>query len=438
MAGQFWFPSMTVPEIVDAFNGWGYTISHEDVARPSPEFVLGIYSACLEQVTGINTSVLQSPAEAALAFSDNSDLYTDALSQNLLLYHLQRFAAAAQCADFSAKDLYFPEPERTRSLFSAFINFVKFSEQCESFITGLREKSANVIDERNKVAAEVIEVHQRVNAIKEKRAEDEPKCEVLRQENTSMTEQLVKYKETQLSLLKDLESLRQDIEAILQSKEDVNKESALISDAVSRTRSRIVQSPERIKRKIVTMGTTATEDKRTVATHETKIRDLQTKIAALLNIEKASDVRSCVEQLQVIEKETNALDASQKELTDLRDQLDQKKGERNELQMKRERVYKQLSNAQEKLERAQRHAEDKRLASQQTIERLQREYEEMAVERRDNDKQVEELRAEADEIERKMADHLKKNQAELNELLTEYWRLRHETGKVSVAQTLRY
>lgn len=63
-------------------------------------------------------------------------------------------------------------------------------------------------------------------------------------------------------------------------------------------------------------------------------------------------------------------------------------------------MHKQLSNAQEKLERAQRHVEDKRLASQQTIERLQREYEEMSVERRDNDKQVEELRAEADEIER--------------------------------------
>lgn len=27
-----------------------------------------------------------------------------------------------------------------------------------------------------------------------------------------------------------------------------------------------------------------------------------------------------------------------------------------------------------------------------------------------------------------MAEHLKKSQAELNELLTEYWRLRHETG----------
>lgn len=55
-------------------------------------------------------------------------------------------------------------------------------------------------------------------------------------------------------------------------------------------------------------------------------------------------------------------------------------------------------NAQEKLERTQRHAEDKRHTSQQTVERLQREYEEMALERRDNDKQMEELRKEANDV----------------------------------------
>src|SRR6267154_2342246 len=111
-----------------------------------------------------------------------------------------------------------------------------------------------------------------------------------------------------------------------------------------------------------------------------------------------------------------------------------------------QRVHKQLANAQEKLERAQRHAEEKRQASQQTIERLQREYEKMDVERRENDKQVEELRMDADDTESKvgfqpyppslsypngpfqMAEHLKKSEAELNELLTEYWKLRHETG----------
>jgi kinetochore protein Nuf2 len=65
-------------------------------------------------------------------------------------------------------------------------------------------------------------------------------------------------------------------------------------------------------------------------------------------------------------------------------------------------VLKQRTNAQDKLERAQRHAQEKRSASQQTIERLQIEYEEMVVQRRENEKQVEEINSEANEIERKV------------------------------------
>ena len=69
--------------------------------------------------------------------------------------------------------------------------------------------------------------------------------------------------------------------------EALNGEVASVSDAVTRTRSRIVQSPERIKRTISAMSSTAIEDKKTVLLHEAKARDLQTKIGAVTNIEKA-------------------------------------------------------------------------------------------------------------------------------------------------------
>ena len=65
-----------------------------------------------------------------------------------------------------------------------------------------------------------------------------------------------------------------------------------------------------------------------------------------------------------------------------------------------QRVRKQLFNAQEKLDRAVRHAQEKRSASQQTIERLQAEYEEMVTERRDNDKEVEEYHIQEREVQK--------------------------------------
>lgn len=57
-----------------------------------------------------------------------------------------------------------------------------------------------------------------------------------------------------------------------------------------------------------------------------------------------------------------------------------------------------MANAYEKLERAQRHGEDKKQANEKMITRLKEEFEQMAMERRDNDKQLEELRVETNHI----------------------------------------
>ena len=43
-----------------------------------------------------------------------------------------------------------------------------------------------------------------------KRAEDEPKCEALRQENTALMEQVLAYRDRQLGFLQDVESLKQE------------------------------------------------------------------------------------------------------------------------------------------------------------------------------------------------------------------------------------
>ena len=47
------------------------TLSHEQVLRPSSDFVLAIYTACLLQVTSITQDTLQEPVQAALAAADS-------------------------------------------------------------------------------------------------------------------------------------------------------------------------------------------------------------------------------------------------------------------------------------------------------------------------------------------------------------------------------
>jgi kinetochore protein Nuf2 len=56
----------------------------------------------------------------------------------------------------------------------------------------------------------------------------------------------------------------------------LNGELKVVDAAIARTRARIVQSPERIKRSIPsTMSTSALEEKKAIVMHETKTRNLQ-------------------------------------------------------------------------------------------------------------------------------------------------------------------
>ncbi|KAK7045609.1 kinetochore-associated Ndc80 complex subunit nuf2 [Paramarasmius palmivorus] len=422
------YPSLSIPDIINALSGWGLSISEEQLLRPTPDFVEGVYCACLQQVTDITSESLMDSVQDSLSVSvlEEKDMYTSALSSNLLLYHLNRFATAARVEDFSAIDITHPKRDRTLILLSAFINFVRFTEQlCNDRVDALRKNSETILVEREKVGHKLTEVRRQIAEIKAKLAEDEPRCEELRQQNNAMVSQLLQTKESQKASVAEVERLKAEKKELLQRREAFTIEINSVEAEIQRIRGRIVQSPERVKRAISTMGSQVSEDKRTVAANEAKARELQAKINALSSIEQ--DIRSCIDQLQVIEKETRSLHASQRELTELRDQFEDKKIERNELKLRQERVEKQLSNAYQKLEQAQKRAEEKKASSQKNLERLQDEYDRMVVERRENDKQVQQLRAEADEVEAKIAEHVKTSEAELNTLLAEYWKLRHET-----------
>lgn len=100
------FPQMTIPDIINALAGWGLSVSHEQLVRPAPDFVEGVYCACLQQVTDINHDALRDPVQNALtaspvddkvshrrttklgAESQDQDLYASALTNNIMLHHL--------------------------------------------------------------------------------------------------------------------------------------------------------------------------------------------------------------------------------------------------------------------------------------------------------------------------------------------------------------
>lgn len=67
------FPQMSIPDITNALAGWGLSVSHEQLVRPSSDFVEAVYCACLQQVTDIDHDSLRDSVQNALITSSIED-----------------------------------------------------------------------------------------------------------------------------------------------------------------------------------------------------------------------------------------------------------------------------------------------------------------------------------------------------------------------------
>jgi len=67
------YPHLATQDIIDSLAGWGVSVSPEQLRNPTTEFVEGVYSACLQQVTGLNYEILRDPAQNTLESGELED-----------------------------------------------------------------------------------------------------------------------------------------------------------------------------------------------------------------------------------------------------------------------------------------------------------------------------------------------------------------------------
>ncbi|KAH8988370.1 Nuf2 family-domain-containing protein [Lactarius akahatsu] len=425
---DYWYPDMSNAVVVDSLNERGVAITHQQLVSPTPQSTLGVYSGCLRLLTGLAAESLREPVEDALIALDepNLDIYDRAFNTNILVYHISRLAGAAKVPDFSSKDIFLPTSQRTRIILSAMINFIKFSEQCTPVVQKVRKKAEDLSQEGESMMRERARLETQTAQLQEKRKADEPRVKALDKENETLNTELLAQRDLQLTLLQEIETLKAERAALVQKKKALDTQTALASDGVSRVRSRVVQSPERKRRNISTMRDSVAEDKKVQMLLIERQRELRVKVSALKNITK--DMRMCVEALQTMRKETDALEEAQRSLLDTQDCLDKQKDDLKLDRIKAENVKLRLHHAHERVERAKQTIEDKRASSLKAIQQLEKDYIVMGKERSEADKRTAELRAQADEVQRKMVDHLKRSKAALQKLLDEYWALRKRTN----------
>lgn len=69
-AKQYWYPEMGNSDIIASLDAWGLQVTQQQLIRPTSDFVMTVYSACVQQVIGLDEDALDDPVQAALAALD--------------------------------------------------------------------------------------------------------------------------------------------------------------------------------------------------------------------------------------------------------------------------------------------------------------------------------------------------------------------------------
>jgi kinetochore protein Nuf2 len=63
---QYWYPNMGTADIINSLDGFGLSVSHHQLVKPTAEFVLSVYCTCLQRVVGLDEDSLQDSVQSAL------------------------------------------------------------------------------------------------------------------------------------------------------------------------------------------------------------------------------------------------------------------------------------------------------------------------------------------------------------------------------------
>ncbi|KAJ3111653.1 kinetochore-associated Ndc80 complex subunit nuf2 [Phlyctochytrium bullatum] len=169
-------------------------MSMEDLEKPSTARVLAILEQFTEILMGVTRDQYSQLNFSAMEILEFPDLHQESIVLMAFYRQLARLVIEVGIPDFNVRDVIKPEAARLRRILSAIINFAKFREERLSVFEHCTQKS--------------VELAEKVNTMKLRRAEEEPALLVQREKSQQLTAILRDLKRSQLTLTEEIDMLK--------------------------------------------------------------------------------------------------------------------------------------------------------------------------------------------------------------------------------------
>ncbi|WWC98584.1 hypothetical protein V866_005476 [Kwoniella sp. B9012] len=418
------FPLLGLPELMECLSALGIPAQMEDLTKPTAGTTQGIYAGLIEALMGAPMESIEAPKQALLGMMEYKDMYNDALQFTMFFRHVRDLANLCGITNFSLADLTRPEPARFKTVLSGIMNFAKFRDERAHFQAQLQAKLQEQAEKTVSLRQKIDQVENDISEITARNAAERPQSEQAQKRNDGLRAELMELRSQQMKLSSETEELKKERQALMDQAAHNAHLNTQIQQQILSAKSRLVQSPDRIKKQISEMSISLSSEKARLSSFQLKARELSNRLEVINSLEL--DLKNLIDLQKTIEAQKVKIEEAKRNRTIGESKKESKELELKNLQSRSDQLNKQIENAQNKLDRQQELTNETRERHNKRLAELKAEYTVRSKERGVWQKQRDLLLAEQKELENEMSNFIQTHENEINDLLQEYWTMRRQ------------
>lgn len=314
------FPLLGTAEIAECLRSCEFTVSEEQISRPSAATVQTLYEQMLDTFQAVSLAETPEPLrEAAQRAGLEEEEVPDSTGRTVVLMRaVARFMATCGVPDVCVLDIVRPEAERLRRQLSAAVNFARFREahtaDCAEIARESEDIELTAVRRREQYETVYAQVLQLQEDLAVSEDGDNEEVRALERDTTQAETELRQLKREQDRVVAEYAEYRKEKSALVAQLETQTTALSVAREELERLRTYVVEAPEVLERALAEMSGSVSSARTELAALEIRaqrlasaadtIRELDGRVRDCGRI--AEEVRARMRTLEEVRSETNS------------------------------------------------------------------------------------------------------------------------------------
>ncbi|KAK9479472.1 Nuf2 family-domain-containing protein [Lipomyces japonicus] len=396
------FPLLEFSEISICLRGCDFVVAEDLLQKPTALFFQQLYEQMVASFLGITFENQAPLLEICSEGRETFESARPARSMFSLVRASARLMRICGVDDFSMADFIKPEPQRIRRLLSAVVNFARFREEHMGVCEDLIQRSEETSVATEQAYQNIVSSNERLQLLREQKNEEAPAIKQMQEHNHQVEAELRRLKRVQEQLVTEHEAYKREKQRLVAKLEDQNFLTVQIRKECEKLRPYVLDAPETLQKINDDMNGAMQAGKASIEKIEKRIRALEVSTESFKTIEQ--DVNACIKIMEEIENEIGKNEDAKAQHGRLQELEEQRQVDIHELERKCMQLKRQLTNAEDRIQRLQEQRLQKREAVQKRTQELKEAYATLVAERSMVTQDMEKNKAMIAKVEKKQAD----------------------------------